>query len=131
MIPTGGVINAPVQEAQQPSLTWYLDFEKGKVVGKIDGLVAIRQSVFMILQTERFNHLIYSFNYGHELQGLIGKSPLLVQSEINRIINEALGQDDRIQGIQNLSITSNGDSLTCAFTVVTDLGNFDFSQEVI
>ena len=130
MIPTGGIINANVQEVQQTSKTWNLDFTKGRVVGTIDDLESIKQSVFIILQTDRFKHLIYSFNYGHELKMLLGKSPLYVQSEVTRIINEALTQDDRIRGIENLKIDIAGDSLTATFTVVTNLGNFEFTQEV-
>lgn len=130
MIPTGGIINANIQEREIPSKTWRLDFDKGKVIGSLDNLEAIKQSVFCILQTDRFKHIIYSFNYGHEIKMLLGKNPLYVQSEVTRIINEALIQDNRIQRIENLIMKNDGDSLTATFTVVTNLGNFEFTQEV-
>lgn len=128
MIPQGSTINAPIEEVEQPSLTWKLDFEKGKVTRVIDNLEAIKQAVFKILQTDRFNYLIYSFNYGNELESLIGQSPLFVQSEFTRMITEALTQDDRITGIENMQIDIEGDRMLARFIVVTQYGSFE--QEV-
>lgn len=125
MIPAGGSLRAAqVQAVQQPSRTWNLDFERGRVNGTIDGLDAVRQAVFKILQTERFRYLIYSFNYGHELNGMVGVSPLFVQSEAARIIREALMTDDRIRAVEGVSVEINGDSMLIQFTVVSIFGNF-------
>lgn len=120
----------PVEEREQPSLTWKLDFENKRISGMTDGLEAVKQAVFVILETERFQYLIYSFNFGSELQGLIGKSPLLVQSEIRRLIREALLQDDRITDVRDLTFTTKGDSMLVEFTVVTRYGNFSMQREV-
>jgi phage baseplate assembly protein W len=126
MIPQGGSIsNAAVQETQQPSLTWLLDFKNGRVVGKIDGLDAVRQAVFKILQTDRFWHDVYTFDYGHELSALIGDSPLYVQSEVSRMISEALLQDDRISGVEDIEVSFTSDKLTIRFVVVTEYGSFE------
>ncbi|SCY93181.1 DUF2634 domain-containing protein [Alkaliphilus peptidifermentans] len=130
MIPKGGISNTSVQEIEEPSYTWRLDFTKGRITGMLDELEAIKQAVFMILQTERFKYIIYSFNYGHELRSLMGKNPLYVKSEITRIIKAALKQDDRIQGIENMNIIMNKDGMTAAFTVITNYGDFKFTQEV-
>jgi hypothetical protein len=131
MIPTGSTLrNAQVQAVQQPSRTWRLDLEQGRVTGMIDNLDAVKQAVLKILQTERFRYLIYSFNYGHELNGLVGVSPLFVQSEAARIIQEALLPDDRIRGVENVSVEINGDSMLIEFTVITQYGTFQMSQGV-
>lgn len=129
MIPQGGSLtNASVQEVQQPSRTWKMDFEKGCITGQIDGLDSVKQAVFKVLQTDRFWYNVYSFNYGHELGPLIGKSPLYVRSEVSRKISEALLQDDRIQAIDGLDIEYLGDEMIVRFVVVTKFGNFE--QEV-
>lgn len=129
MKPQGGTLqNTPVQEQEQPTCTWLVDWDKKRIVGMTDGLDALKQAVFCILQTERFEYLIYSFNYGHELKTLIGRSPSYVESEINRMITEALTQDDRIEGISNLKIEVNGDNLLAQFDVITTAGRFE--QEV-
>lgn len=131
MIPQGASITtAVVEEQQQPSLTWKLDFENKRITQMIDGLEAVKQAAFVILGTERFQYLIYSFNFGSELQGLIGKSPLLVQSEIRRLIREALLQDDRITDVQNINFQTQGDSMLVEFTVVSVFGNFTMTKEV-
>lgn len=130
MIPTGGTIaDAATVEVRQPSRTYKLDFAWGRVAGMIDGLDAVRQAVYKILQTDRFRYEIYSFDYGHELGAAIGANPAFVRSEVSRIIQEALLQDDRITDIQNMQVAIEGDSLTARFTVVSDAGSFE--QEVV
>ncbi|MDR9857820.1 DUF2634 domain-containing protein [Paenibacillus sp. VCA1] len=111
-----------------PSLTWQLDFDKKRIVGKIDGLDAIKQAVFKVFQTDRFWHDIYSFDYGHELTLLLGSSPEFVRSEATRMIQEALMPDDRIQSVQNVEAEILGDQITLRFGVVTVYGSFE--QEV-
>lgn len=126
MIPQGGSItNQPVREVMQPSYTWGLDLRRKRITGHVDELDAVKQAVFKILQTQRFRHVIYSPNYGHELHRLIGQDPLLVQSEIRRFLEEALMQDDRIEGINNLNMEINGDSILVKFTVLTIYGSFE------
>lgn len=115
---------------QQPNLTYKIDFEKRRIVGMVDGLEAIKQAVYLILRTERYEYLIYSTNYGSELRGLIGMEPAFIQSELKRRITEALTQDDRIEDVTNFETEINGDSATVRFTVVTNLGNFTVEQEV-
>lgn len=131
MIPVGGALkNAQVQEMEQPSLTWKLDFKARRITGKTDELDAIKQAVYKVLQTKRFEHLIYSANYGHELDRLIGKDPLLVRSEMPRLLREALEQDDRILGIENVLTDIRGDQITVHFSVITPYGSFTVEQEV-
>lgn len=131
MIPTGGQISPDITEEQETSRTWRLDFEKGRVVGMIDELEAVKQAVLKIIKTERFQYLVYSFDYGIEMQNMLGKSPLYVQTELRRRIHEALTQDDRIQSIEGLTMDVNGDELTARFTVVTNYGSFDTEVNTI
>ncbi|MBG9944698.1 DUF2634 domain-containing protein [Brevibacillus formosus] len=131
MIPTGTtILNAPVEAQEQPSLTWKLDLANKRITQMVDGLEAVKQAVFIILETQRFQYLIYSFDFGSELEGLIGKSPLFVQSEIRRLIKEALLQDDRITDVQNVRFQSQGDSMLVEFTVVSVFGDFTMTREV-
>lgn len=125
MIPTGGQVSTQImEETQQPSRTWKLDLEKNRIVGMIDGLEAYKQAVFKVMRTERFKYLIYSFDYGIELDLLIGKNPVFVRSELRRRIHEALQVFDWYRGIENLTFEGSDDSLSVEFTVITDLGNF-------
>ncbi|MCC8435488.1 DUF2634 domain-containing protein [Brevibacillus sp. M2.1A] len=131
MIPTGTtILNAPVEAQEQPSLTWKLDLENKRITQMVDGLEAVKQAVFIILETQRFQYLIYSFDFGSELEGLIGKSPLFVQSEIRRLIKEALLQDERVIDVQNVTFQTEGDSMLVEFTVVSVFGDFTMTREV-
>ena len=130
--PEGTIIPAEldVEEEQQPSLTYGIDFEKGRIIGMIDELEAVKQAVFLILQTERYRYLIYSADYGSELEGLIGRDQLFVRSELKRRIREALMQDDRIEDVTNFRLQFNGDSALVRFTVISNFGEIEAEQEV-
>lgn len=130
--PEGTIVPAEIEleEEQQPSLTFGIDFERGRIKGMIDELEAVKQAVFLILQTERYRYLIFSPDYGSELEGLIGRNPLFVQSELKRRIREALMQDDRIEDVTNFSVRFDGDNALVRFTVVSVFGNFEVEQEV-
>ena len=71
---------------RQPSLTYRLDLEEGRVAGRVDGREAVRQAVFLALQTERFAHEIFSPNYGSELNVLGGTAPPLVYAQIKQAV---------------------------------------------
>ncbi|MNC10680.1 hypothetical protein D3C75_583470 [compost metagenome] len=130
MIPTGGQLTAASsgRTVEQPSKTWRLDTDTGRIAGKIDGLEAVKQAVFKILQTERYEYLAYSFDYGVELRNLLGQSPAYAQSELRRRIAEALLQDSRIQNVRDFQFESAGDTMKVRFTVETFAGIFE--QEV-
>lgn len=95
---------ADVDLAEQPSKTWRLDLENNRISGFIDGLDAVIQSAFMALQTERYEHLIFSWQYGSELNTLVGKDSDYAYSEAKRMIQDALSTDTRITDARDFSI---------------------------
>jgi phage baseplate assembly protein W len=118
-------INDDLDTVQQPSATWKLDFEKGKVVGKIDELEAVKQAVFKILHTDRYWHVIYSTDYGHELSTLIGSHPIYLQSELRRRVEEALLTDERIVSVNDLGVEMLEDQIKLSFQVNSIHGAFN------
>lgn len=131
MLPvTGNILEQDFKVVQMPSKTFRLDMEKKRVIGTVDGLEAVRQTVFCILNTERFDWLIYSWNYGMELKDLFGKSTGLAKARIKKRIKEALRQDDRIQSVDEFSFEGNGKVLHVRFTVHTTLGEIVVEKEV-
>ena len=64
----------------------------------------MKQAIFKILQTERFSFLIYSWNYGIELNSIVGKSYPVFSSEIKRVITEALMVDSRITYVTDFQV---------------------------
>lgn len=131
MLPTGYTIqNENYEHIVQPSLTYEVNLKEKRIIGKVDGLKAIRQAVHKILSTERYEHLIYSPDYGSELTGLIGRDPLYVQSELKRRISEALLQDDRIEEVGEFRFTVLEDRVLVSFTVISLFGKWDEHKEV-
>lgn len=115
---------------QQTSRTYRLDPVEKRIVGMVDGLEALKQAVFLILETERFEHVIYSFQYGTEMNGLFGMNALLFSSELQRRIREALLQDDRIESVENVRIDFEVDSAVVQFDVVSIFGRFEAKRVV-
>lgn len=103
----------------------------GRIAGYTDGLDAMRQAIDKLLNTERFAYLIYSENYGVELEDLIGEQMDLVKSEIERVVTEAIETDDRVISVDNfLIINETIDALTISFDVATVFGNISIEREV-
>ncbi|WP_410772184.1 DUF2634 domain-containing protein [Fontibacillus sp. BL9] len=120
-----------LEPAPFPSQTYMLDFESGQVTEKIiDGQEAIKQFIQKTILTARYRYLIYNSQYGCEIETLLGQdiSPQLLNSEITRVITEALKEDDRIQAVEPLQIERESDKLFVTFTVITAEGAFE--QEV-
>lgn len=126
----GDILEKKFKTAAQPSKTFQLDTEHKRIIGMVDGLEAVRQAVYCILNTERFEWLIYSWNYGAELQGLFGKPMNLAKAKIKKRIREALLQDDRIESVDSFVLTSQGRKLSVTFMVHTASGEFKAEKEV-
>ena len=84
--------------------TYRLNLEKDRVIGFTNNdLEAMKQAIYKIINTERYDYLIYSWNYGIELNDLFGEPIPYVYSEIKRRITEALTQDTRIESVDAFS----------------------------
>ncbi len=111
------------EEEQIASRDFALDYEKDKINGIREGLEEIEQAVYFILNTERYQHIIYPWSYGIELVDLIGEQKSYAIPEIERRITEALLQDDRIDAVDNFEFTQDGLKINVTFTVHTNLGD--------
>lgn len=102
-----------------------------RIIGWVDDLEAMRQSIEKVLQTERFTWPIYTDNYGIELQNLVGQDLDLVVCEIERVITEALSPDERIVGLENFNVLKESRStLLVSFFVSTIFGKIKIDHEV-
>ena len=94
----------------QPTRTYALRFDGYPCSGgKLDGLEAMKQAIFLILQTERF------------------------QAKVAKAIEDALMADDRVLSVEQFSFTKGKRSLLVKFTVTTTEGDveseFEFGGE--
>lgn len=102
MIPsTTGFLEQDFELEEQPTYTYKMNLDTGTIRGYTDGLDAMRQAIFKILQTERYQYIMYSWNYGIETLDLYGEPVSYVCPELERRITEALTWDERIKSVNN------------------------------
>lgn len=130
ILPQGAVISddLEVEEIIEPTKTYKI--KDDRIVGFCDGIEALKQAIYLILNTERYEYLIYSDDYGSELKGLIGKDRDIAESEYKRRIKEALIQDHRINNIDNFIFNYDGDNVLMEFIVFSIYGEFSINKEV-
>ena len=131
MIPSGNAImTTELKVVKQPSKQHRMDLDKNRILGTCDSLEAVKQTIYKILNTERYAYIIYSWNYGIELMDLYGQAPMYVCPEIERRVKEALLQDDRITGLDNFEFdVSTKGVVSVTFTVHTIFG--DLNEEMV
>ena len=117
-------------ETEIPSKDYSLDRSKSKINGTVEDLEALRQTIYFILNTERYEHLIYSWNYGVELADLIGQPYSYVVPELERRITETLTQDERITGVSDFSFEKNKNKVHVTFVVSTIYGSVESEVNV-
>lgn len=131
MIPEQEIDLTNMEVVNQPSLTYRLDFERKRISGFIDNEEAIMQLVMKILYTERYAYVIYSSQYGVELDRLIGQEYDFILSDLERTITEALLADDRILSITDFTTEQTAiDRMAVSFRVNSVVGATNISTEV-
>ena len=132
MIPesSGVNFNEIYSKADLVSKTYAIDFDKNRIVGERDGLSALKDTVFKILNTERYIYDIYDWNYGVEFSEIIGMDRKLAVTEIELRIKDALSVDKRIESVSDFIFVENRNSIEVTFTVKSVLGDFDIRKEV-
>ena len=101
------------------SVTWAIDWEKGRLAGKIGGKQSALQSAAVRLLVPRYRHLIYSGDFGSEIWDFWAEEPGFFAASAEDLIWEALRQDERMLSVKDVSFTRNGDSASLAFTLKT------------
>lgn len=114
----------------QTSDTYRLQWEQNRVAGQTAELAAVQQAMEKVLLSQRYQYVIYSWNYGVELFDLIGMSTKQAIPEIQRRITEALTQDDRIRSVDAFSFETKRGRVTVSFTVHTVFGEMQGQKEV-
>jgi hypothetical protein len=118
------------EPAPQYGKSWLFDFEKGDFVldgtGRVveaDGHTAWVQWCVKTVLTQRFAHVIYSFDYGTELEEALKQpSRKAVEAELERVITEALLVDPRTEMVRDFTFEWEGDAVKVSFTAVPVIG---------
>ncbi|EHJ00870.1 hypothetical protein CDLVIII_4357 [Clostridium sp. DL-VIII] len=125
------IASFPTQETEVSIPKEYAwDFEKNDFQLKdgkfqiVEGIEALKIWIWKALKTSKYTYLIYSDDYGQELDKLIGKglSKSLAESEAKRLTLECLKDNEHILSIRNFSVDKSNDVLSITFTAITDCG---------
>lgn len=111
--------------------SWKFDFDKGDFIispigqmKKLNELDSYIEWCYKTLQTPRYRYVIYSRNYGNELDVLIGKdyTNKAIESEIKRMVTESLMINIYTKSVDNFAYKWDKDSVYYTFEVTTTLG---------
>ena len=134
MIPDSEILTQDLSDFKHPNKTYRIVVSvepTSRINGFIDDdLESAKQAIYLILNTERYKYIIYSWDYGVELEELIGKPMPYVLSEIPRRVEEALKVDDRVVRVEDFEFEKQKDKLFVAFVVITNVGDFRTTMEV-
>jgi hypothetical protein len=90
----------------------------------VEGREALKVWMYKALSTPRYRYLGYTWNYGSELEQLIGSSftPAAVQTEAERYVREALLVSPYIRAVPKVSVVLESDCLSIQVQVDTVYG---------
>ena len=115
----------------QPSLIYKINIEKERIKNSIDGIEAVKQTIYKILSTDRYKYEIYNWNYGIDIGELIGRPKDYVKAVLPGKIEDALKPDDRIKSVYDFKFTDiDKTTLAVKFYVKTIFGDIDIDWEV-
>lgn len=110
--------------------TYKLNMETNRIVGKCDGLEALKMTIYCTLGIAKDKYPIYSFEYGSQLGELIGEPVQFALAKIETYVKEALLQDDRISEVTDFDFEVKGHNVSVSFTVVSKYGDIITESEV-
>ncbi len=131
ILPTGMTENKSVVTVKEttaaPKKTFIFDFENkefavdtmNNVITTTDNETIIRGVVEKLLNDTRYRHAIYDRTWGNEIPDLLAQDePYEVfETEIKRLLREALIWHPYIRDVTNIEITQSGDSIYASFIV--------------
>ncbi len=93
---------------------------------------ALKIWIYKAIKTVRYRYVAYTWNYGCEIEKLIGQPNTreLNESEIERYVREALEINPYINLIYNFSFEYKNDQIYCNFSVDSVYGKVGFNFRV-
>lgn len=107
------------ENEQERTKTFGLNTKENLIGGMVDGLDALRQSIYFLLSTEADQHIIYPYTYGLTTLDLIGKPTYYVLAVLPDRIKETLLRDNRITDVSDFEFEMNKNKLMIKFVIHT------------
>ena len=125
------IIEEPLPMARELAFdTDKLDFKlKGGKMYQVEGKEAVKIWLWKLIQTHRYRYLIFDWDYGTELETLIGRGNTqgYLNSEAERMVREAIDYNlsDYVTEVRNMTTEFRDDVLKMEFTAVTPYGEVE------
>ena len=124
-----------LEEEERAPKEYGIDFKTGQLTGEIvEGKEAIKVWIWLALQTPRYRHYIYTWDYGSEAGDLIGQgySEEYTEAEAQWMVEDCLLVNEAIEGISDFSTSIEGSTLSISFVANTIYGDVSFQgQEAV
>lgn len=124
-------IDTVTEAEEQPSLTYRLDLENGRIVGRVDELEAVNQAIRKAIITPRFKCLIYDDQYGSEIEdAIISKDATTeyIEAVTEGFIKDALRPDTRILSVYDFQFKFEQDAAYIFFRADTIFGQTEIEE---
>lgn len=95
-----------IEEDEMSNKNYQMNINKTRVNGYCDGINSVRQSIYKILNTERYRYIIYSWGYGLQTDDLYGKPVDYVCAELQRRVPDAIEWDDRVESCDSFEFNT-------------------------
>lgn len=126
MLPSNTNLNDLMQilnpDTSNKTKTFAINTTENIIGGKIDGLDALKQSIYLMLSIEADRYIIYPYTYGINTLDLIGKPYYYVAAVLPERIKTTLSKDDRITDVSDFEFIVDGKKLHVSFVVHTIYG---------
>ena len=125
-----------IEETELPmAREWAWDFERSKFKTKngkmyfVEGNEAVKIWLWKLFMTTRYRELIFDWDYGSELENLIGQGYTqgYLNSEAERYVREAIEYNlkDYVTDVRNVNVSFDEGTLTIEFTAITPYGEVE------
>ena len=122
------IISTSTSTSDLPTFKEYAwDFDNDDFILQDGELVILEENealqvwIYKVLKTPKFRYLAYSWNYGNQFEGLIGKSygTDLFKTELKRLLEQCLLVSEYITSIDSVDITLEDTKLTGTIGLTT------------
>lgn len=91
--------------------TWFIDWKNKRINRMATEYEELAQTIQRALMTDRFYHNIYTWQYGSELNDLVGtKNIKFMKGAIMKDVKDALKFEDRVINVDDVQITVGDDN---------------------
>ncbi len=119
-----------IEKEGAPYREYEMDYQTGQLTGRIvEGVEAVKVWIYFALNTDRYCFPQYSWDYGSELNHLVGGSldPEYVCMNARRMTEECLMQNPHITGLKDFKADMEDERIRVFFVVETDFGEVEMN----